>query len=151
MENEVNEKHSSNFSPNNSPKDYFNYLGYKDNDKIGICFLPQNKKILLNHLGNDSTTWIFLYFSVQEIWIINDFKSTSAIIVKILISALGSFFSSCWSKSLKTSNAPPGNNQQCTAAIFILWSVGIIGRFARDEKVKLIYVHYFRYNLLKYK
>lgn len=38
MENEVNEKHSSNFSPNNSPKDYFNYLGYKDNDKIGICF-----------------------------------------------------------------------------------------------------------------
>ena len=38
MENEVNEKHLSNFSPNNSPKDYFNYLGYKDNDIIGICF-----------------------------------------------------------------------------------------------------------------
>ena len=89
-------------------------------ERIGICFFQQKRKNLLSHFGKDSTTSIFLYFSVQGIWIIKDFKSLSAIIVKILISALGSFLSSCWIKSLKTSKAPPGNNQQCTAAIFII-------------------------------
>lgn len=37
---EMKEKkiYSSNLNPNNSPKDFFNYLGYEDNDIIGICF-----------------------------------------------------------------------------------------------------------------
>ena len=102
-------------------------------ERIGMCFLPQKRKNLLNHFGKASIAWIFLYFSVPGIWIIKCLKSESAIIVKILISASGSFLSSCWSKSLKTSKAPPGNNRQCTAALFIAKSVGIQIMFARDD------------------